>query len=56
MAGVVTKTRATRAPLSTAAAIELRQACPAAEGGDDDMMAAQFLATHPAAYAAALIR
>jgi len=56
MAATVTKTRATRAPLSTADAIELRQACPATEGSDDDMVAAQFLATHPAAYAAALIK
>jgi carboxyl-terminal processing protease len=55
-AAVVAKTRAARAPLPVAEAMELRQACPAAEGGDDDMMAAQFLATHQAAYDAALLK
>jgi carboxyl-terminal processing protease len=48
--------RAARAPLPMARALELRQPCPAAEGGDLDLEAAHFLATDPAAYRAALIR
>jgi carboxyl-terminal processing protease len=51
----VAKTRQARAPLPAATALDLRAACPAAEGNDDDMVVAQFLATHPKAYAAALI-
>jgi hypothetical protein len=42
MAGAVAKTRAARAPLATADALNLRSACPAAEGGDDDMMVAHL--------------
>jgi carboxyl-terminal processing protease len=49
-------TRAARAPLPVAQALELRVPCPAAEGGDDDTRAAHFLALHPKAYAAALLK
>jgi hypothetical protein len=56
MSGAVAKTRAARAPLATADALNLRSACPAAEGGDDDMMVAHFLAAHPKAYDAALLK
>jgi carboxyl-terminal processing protease len=56
LAEAVGHSRAARAPLPMARALELRQPCPAAEGGDLDLEAAHFLATHPAAYRAALIR
>jgi carboxyl-terminal processing protease len=56
MAEVVAHSRAARAPLPMAQALELRQPCPAAEGGDADLEAAHFLASHPTAYQAALIR
>ena len=47
--------RAARAPLPVARALQIREACPAAEGGDEDMVAAQFLVDHPVAYRAALL-
>jgi carboxyl-terminal processing protease len=47
--------RAARAPLSPSAVLEIRAICPAAEGGDLDMLAARDLARTPAAYAAALL-
>ena len=56
MAEALARTRAARAPLSAAQALELRQACPAAESGDADMTATHFLADHPKAYAAALLK
>jgi carboxyl-terminal processing protease len=56
MADAVGRSRAARAPLPMAQALELRQPCPAAEGGDLDLEAAHFLAAHPAAYQAALLR
>jgi carboxyl-terminal processing protease len=56
MAGPVAATRAARAPLPVAQAMELRTPCPAGEGGDADLRVARFLSLHPAAYAAALIR
>jgi carboxyl-terminal processing protease len=56
MEEAVNRTRAARAPLRMGQALELRQPCPAAEGGDADMDTARFLAAHPAAYAAALLR
>jgi carboxyl-terminal processing protease len=34
--------------------VEMRNACPAAEGRDEDVEAAKFLIDHPLAYAAAL--
>jgi carboxyl-terminal processing protease len=56
MAGAVAKTRAARAPLAESTALALRAACPAASGSDGDMVAARFLASHPKAYAAALLK
>jgi carboxyl-terminal processing protease len=47
--------RAARAPLPVDRALDIRSACPAAEGTDTDMLVAKFLADHPAAYRAALI-
>ncbi len=35
--------------------VELRNACPAAEGRDADLVAAGFLLDHPAAYQTALL-
>ena len=45
---------AARAPLPVAQVVDLRNACPAAEGRDADLDAAGFLLSHPAAYQAAL--
>ncbi len=56
MSGAVARTRAARAPLAMADALRLRQACPAAEGGDDDLLVAHFLASHPEAYQSALLK
>jgi len=56
LAEAVRHSRTARAPLPMAQALELRQPCPAAEGGDADLEAAHFLAAHPAAYTAALLR
>lgn len=47
--------RASRAPLSPGTVLEMRAICPAAEGGDLDMVAARALVQTPAAYAAALM-
>ncbi len=47
--------RAARSPLPVDRALDIRSACPAAEGTDTDMLVAKFLADHPAAYRAALI-
>ena len=47
---------AARAPLPVAQVVELRNACPAAEGRDADLDAAGFLLDHPAAYQAALMK
>ena len=43
-----------RAPLPVAEVVDLRNACPAAEGRDADLDAAGFLLDHPVAYQAAL--
>ena len=43
-----------RAPLPAAEVVDLRNACPAAEGRDADLDAAGFLLDHPTAYQAAL--
>jgi carboxyl-terminal processing protease len=56
MEKAVARTRAARAPLAESAALDLREPCPAAEGGADDLMAAHFLASHPQAYSAALLK
>jgi carboxyl-terminal processing protease len=47
--------RAARPPLAPAAVLEIRAICPAAEGGDLDMVAARDLVRTPSAYAAALL-
>jgi carboxyl-terminal processing protease len=56
MASAIAASRAARPPLPVAQAIELRSACPAAEGRDGDIAAAKFLIDHPTAYQAALIK
>jgi carboxyl-terminal processing protease len=55
MAKAVAQTRAARAPLPVAQALELREPCPAAEASDEDLVAAHYLADHPEAYASALL-
>jgi len=55
LARALARSRSARAPLPPAEALEIRAACPAGEGRDEDLLAARFLAEHPAAYAAALI-
>jgi carboxyl-terminal processing protease len=47
--------RASRAPLTPAQMVAIRNICPAAEGGDLDLEAARSLIRNPAAYAAALL-
>ena len=44
---------AARAPLPASEIVALRNACPAGEGREADLMAARYLLEHPAAYAAA---
>lgn len=55
LARTLARSRSARVPLPPAEALEIRAACPASEGRDEDLFAARFLAEHPAAYAAALI-
>ncbi len=55
MQATLARARMSRAPLPAAEALEIRQACPAAEGRDPDLAAARYLVDHPAAYAAALL-
>lgn len=55
LAQVLTAHRAARAPLPAARVVELRNACPAAEGREADLVAARHLLDHPAAYTAALL-
>lgn len=55
MAPALTAERAARAPLTPAAILEMRNACPAAGGRDFDMDAARALIHDPASYAAALL-
>ncbi len=47
--------RAARAPLGVARVLDIRSACPATEGAEDDVAAAHFLADHPVAYRTALL-
>jgi carboxyl-terminal processing protease len=54
-AAAIERHRAARAPVSAAETLEIRSACPAAEGRDSDLTAARFLAETPQAYAAALV-
>ena len=55
LATTIARHRAARPPVSAAAIVDLRTACPAADGRDGDMAAARFLLGNPKAYAAALI-
>lgn len=55
MAKSLAAARAARPPLPVEQALDIRAACPASEGGDDDMAAAQFLVEHPSAYRTALL-
>lgn len=55
MRAALDRHRASRAPVPAAEALEIRQACPAAEGRDADLEAARFLIAHPRAYEAALL-
>lgn len=55
MAAPLRRERSARAPVPPAEALELRAPCPATEGREDDLLAAQFLIAHPEAYAAALL-
>jgi carboxyl-terminal processing protease len=55
MADALARHNAARAPIPAAAIVDLRNACPAAEGRNADMDAARFLLDHPAAYEAALL-
>ena len=54
-APAVAAERQARAPVPAARIVELRQPCPASEGRDADLLTARWLASHPAAYAAALL-
>ena len=54
-AKALARSRAARAPLPVAEALEIRAACPASEGRDEDIAAAKFLVAHPSAYKAALL-
>jgi carboxyl-terminal processing protease len=55
MARALTRHRAARAPIPPAEMLEIRNACPAAEGRDLDLAAASRLLHEPAAYEAALL-
>jgi carboxyl-terminal processing protease len=54
LAAALARHNAARAPLPVAQVVELRNACPAAEGRDADLDAAGFLLDHPSAYQTAL--
>ncbi len=54
MAAGLARHNAARAPLPVAQVVDLRNACPAAEGHDADIDAAGFLLDHPVAYQTAL--
>ncbi len=56
MSAALARHNAARAPLPGAQVVDLRNACPAAEGRDADLDAAGFLLDHPEAYQAALER
>ena len=56
MAGALGRHNAARAPLPSPQIVDLRNACPAAEGRDGDLTAAGFLLDHPEAYQAALTK
>ena len=54
LAAALDRHNAARAPLPVAQVVDLRNACPAAEGRDGDLDAAAFLLDHPVAYQTAL--
>ncbi|MEA2778122.1 MAG: carboxyl-terminal processing protease [Acetobacteraceae bacterium] len=51
----IRRERAARVPVSASEVLQIRAACPAAEGRSADLEAARFLIVNPAAYAAALL-
>jgi carboxyl-terminal processing protease len=55
MAAVIRRERAARTPVPAAEVLEIRAACPGAEGRAADLDAARTLIANPAAYAAALL-
>ncbi len=55
MAALLGRSRAARAPLQTSQILRLRDACPAAIGGDLDLQAAAAVLASPASYQAALL-
>lgn len=56
MAKAIAVNRTASPEIPVASVLAVREACPAAQGrGDLDLIAARFLASHPAAYAAAMI-
>ena len=56
LSAALARHNAARAPLPVAQVVELRNACPAAEGRDADLDAAGFLLDHPSAYQTALTK
>jgi carboxyl-terminal processing protease len=55
MASALDRARDARAPVPPAEVMAIREACPAAEGSDLDLLAAELLVAHPLAYATALL-
>ena len=55
LAPALARTRVSRPPVPEAQAAELRAACPASVGRDEDLAAARWLLDHSAAYGAALL-
>jgi carboxyl-terminal processing protease len=55
MADALARSRAARAPLQAGQIIDIRDACPAAEGRREDLRVTQALIGNPTAYAAALL-
>lgn len=55
MAAALAKHHAARAPVQSADVVDMRAACPAADGRDADLAAARALLGNPKAYAAALL-
>jgi carboxyl-terminal processing protease len=55
MAAALARHHAARAPLTPGEILDIRNACPAAEGRETDIAVAHFLVEHPSAYATALI-
>ncbi len=55
LASLLGRSRAARAPMQTSQILRLRDACPAAIGGDLDMQAAAAVLASPASYQAALL-